>query len=57
MEGTAGGGRFVWARRASFHIDRADRWRWGPGGEVAADGDAVWISAHDVDAVYRVPLP
>jgi len=25
-------------------------------GSVAADGDNVWVSAHDHDVVYRLPL-
>lgn len=26
-------------------------------GSVAADGRAVWVSAHDVEAIWRLPLP
>ena len=59
------GGGFVWARvsdAAVAQIDPATTTvvaRYGSrvgSGSVAADSDAVWISAHDVTTVWRVPL-
>ncbi len=60
------GGGFVWARVSDALVAKIDPAtntvvaRYGPksgSGSVAADADAVWISAHDVDLVYRLPLP
>jgi streptogramin lyase len=60
------GGGFVWARVTSSLVAQIDPVtntvvaRFGEpegSGSVAADDEAVWISAHDVDAVYRIPLP
>ncbi|WP_377644205.1 hypothetical protein [Oryzobacter terrae] len=60
------GGGFVWARTSDALVAKIDPAtatvvaRYGPAagsGSVAADGSAVWISAHDVDAVHRLPLP
>lgn len=60
------GGGYVWARVSDILVSQIDpvtnevvaRYRPGSGsGSVAADGGAVWISAHDVDAVWRLPLP
>jgi YVTN family beta-propeller protein len=59
------GGGFVWARVSSWLVSKIDPAtnevvaRYGPpsgSGSVAADDTAVWISAHDVDLVYRLPL-
>ena len=59
------GGGFVWARVSSWLVSKIDPAtntvvaRYGPpagSGSVAADDDAVWISAHDEDVVYRLPL-
>lgn len=59
------GGGFVWARVSDTLVAQIDPVtnrvvaRYGPSsgsGSVAADRDAVWISAHDVLRVWRVPL-
>ena len=59
------GGGFVWARVSSWLVSKIDPAtnevvaRYGPpagSGSVAAGDDALWISAHDVDLVYRLPL-
>lgn len=60
------GGGFVWARVSDSLVAQIDPRsgkviaRFGTpegSGSVAADDDAVWITAHDADAVWRVPLP
>ncbi len=59
------GGGFVWARVSDVAVAQIDPAtmtvvaRYGPpvgSGSVAADSDAVWVSAHDVTTVWRVPL-
>jgi virginiamycin B lyase len=59
------GGGFVWLRGSTtllFKIDpktNAVVARYGPSsgsGSVAADDDAVWITAHDITTVWRLPL-
>ncbi len=59
------GGGFVWARVTGSLVAKIDPAtdtvvaRYGPAGgsgSVAADSTAVWITAHDVNAVYRLPL-
>ena len=59
------GGGFVWARVSGSLVAKIDPAtnavvaRYGPAGGsggVTADSDAVWITAHDIDAVYRLPL-
>ncbi|MGI9085204.1 MAG: hypothetical protein ACR2FE_07910 [Aeromicrobium sp.] len=59
------GGGFVWARISDALVAQIDPAsgkvlaRIGEpagSGSVAADDDAVWITAHDVDAVWRIPL-
>jgi len=59
------GGGFVWARVSGALVAKIDPRtnsvvaRYGPGygsGSVAADRDALWVTAHDVDAVWRLPL-
>ena len=59
------GGGFVWARVSSALVTKIDPRtntvvaRYGPAGgsgSVAADASAVWVTAHDVNAVYRLPL-
>ena len=59
------GGGYVWARVSDVLVAKIDPAtnavvaRYGPqsgNGSVAADDHAVWISAHDVDSVWRVPL-
>jgi YVTN family beta-propeller protein len=59
------GGGFVWARVSDWLVSKIDPAtsevvaRYGPSagsGSVAADESAVWISAHDIDVVYRLPL-
>ena len=59
------GGGSVWARVSDSLIARIDPTtdtvteRYGPpngSGSVAADDDAVWVSAHDVSTVWRLPL-
>ena len=61
---TTGGGS-VWARGFGYLLTRVDPGsnriveRYGPSsgsGAVIVDFDAVWISAHDVEAVWRLPL-
>ena len=60
------GGGFVWARVSDTLVARIDPAnntvvaRYSPAagsGSVAADADAVWVSAHDEDVVYRLSLP
>jgi len=59
------GGGSVWARVTSSLVTEIDpasntavaRYGMPEGsGSVAADDGSVWITAHDVDAVYRIPL-
>jgi virginiamycin B lyase len=59
------GGRSVWVRVSDALIARIDpatdtvTERYGPpagSGSVAADDDAVWVSAHDVHTAWRLPL-
>jgi hypothetical protein len=59
------GGGYVWARVTSALVAKIDPAtntviaRYGPrlgSGSVAADESAAWITAHDADAVYRLPL-
>jgi len=59
------GGGYVWARVSSTLVAQIDPATntavisYGPGagsGSVAADDKLVWITAHDVDAIYRVPV-
>jgi virginiamycin B lyase len=59
------GGGFVWARVSTSLVVKIDPKTdtavasYGPSngsGSVAADGAAVWISAHDVHTVWRLPL-
>jgi virginiamycin B lyase len=59
------GGGFVWARVSDVVVTQIDPTtmsvvaRFGPragSGSVAADDNAVWVSAHDVTTVWRVPL-
>ena len=59
------GGGFVLARLADSLIAEIDPTtdqvvaRFGPAsgsGSVAADDDAVWVSAHDVETVWRLPI-
>lgn len=59
------GGGFVWARVSSGLVSKIDPStnkvvaRYGPAGgsgSVAADDSAMWVTAHDVNAVYRLPL-
>ena len=61
----ATGGGYVWARVSSTLVAQVDPATntavisYGPGagsGSVAADDELVWITAHDVDAIYRVPV-
>jgi virginiamycin B lyase len=60
----ASGGGAVWARVTDSLVAKIDPRtdvvvaRYGPGsgsGGVAADADAVWITAHDVNSVWRLP--
>ena len=60
------GGGAVWARISDVLVARIDpatntvAARYGPSsgsGSVAADDSAVWISAHDSSAIYRLALP
>jgi len=59
------GSGFVWARVTDALVAKIDPRnnsvvdRYGPpggSGSVAADGSAAWITAHDSDTVYRLPL-
>lgn len=59
------GGGFVWARVTDSLVAKIDPStntvvaRYGPpggSGSVAADPSAAWITAHDSDSVYRLPL-
>ena len=59
------GGGFVWARITDGLIAKIDPATdsvvdvYGPrsgSGSVAADSAAVWVTAHDVNAVFRLPL-
>jgi len=59
------GGGFVWARVSDTLVVKIDPAtnsvvaRYSPesgSGSVAADPDNVWVSAHDHDVVYRLPL-
>jgi virginiamycin B lyase len=59
------GGGQVWARVSSALVAKIDPGtntvvaRYGPAGgsgSVAADDSAAWITAHDINAVYRLPL-
>lgn len=59
------GGGYVWARVSSTLVARIDPQTnevvasYGPpagSGSVAAGDGAAWISAHDIDAVWRFPL-
>lgn len=59
------GGGFVWARVSDALVAKIDPAtdtvvaRYGPpggSGSVAADDEAVWVSAHDINVVYRLPL-
>ena len=60
------GGGFVWARVSSSVVAQIDAAtnkvvaRFGQpsgSGSVAADDGGAWISAHDVDTVWRLPIP
>ena len=59
------GGGFVWARVTDGLVAKIDPRtnsvvaRYGPAagsGSVAADGSTAWITAHDSNSVYRLPL-
>jgi virginiamycin B lyase len=59
------GGGSVWARISDQLVARIDPAtnavvaRYGPAagsGSVAADASAAWVSAHDVNAIWRLPL-
>jgi YVTN family beta-propeller protein len=59
------GGGYVWLRGSDtllFKIDPATNAivaRYGPSsgsGSVAADDNAVWVTAHDITTVWRLPL-
>jgi YVTN family beta-propeller protein len=59
------GGGFVWARVTDTLVAKIDPAtntvvaRYSPvagSGSVAADASAAWVSAHDHDVVYRLPL-
>ena len=59
------GGGYAWARVSDALVAKIDpatntvMARYGPpsgSGSVGADDQAVWISAHDVSSVWRVPL-
>ena len=59
------GGGYVWARVTDTIVAKIDPAtntvvaRYSPAagsGSVAADATAAWISAHDEDLVYRLPL-
>jgi virginiamycin B lyase len=59
------GGGYAWARTSDSLIVRIEpdtgaTFRIGPragSGSVAADEAAAWITAHDVNAIWRLPLP
>jgi YVTN family beta-propeller protein len=62
----AAGGGSVWARVSDSLVARIDPGtnkvvaRYGPSagsGSVAADHEAVWVSAHDINAIWRLPAP
>ena len=62
----AAGGGSVWARVSDSLVARIDPGtnkivaRYGPSagsGSVAADNQAVWVSAHDINAIWRLPAP
>jgi YVTN family beta-propeller protein len=62
----AAGGGSVWARVSDSLVARIDPRtnkvvaRYGPSagsGSVAADDKAVWVSAHDINAIWRLPAP
>jgi virginiamycin B lyase len=62
----AAGGQWVWARASAVLLSRIDPRtskvveRYGPAvgsGGVAVGYGAVWIAAHDVDTVWRLPIP
>jgi len=62
----AAGGGAVWARVSDSLVVEIDPQTntavaaYGPpngSGSVAADRDALWVSAHDVSSVWRLPLP
>jgi virginiamycin B lyase len=62
----AAGGGWVWARSATTLLIRIDPRarkvveRYGPAvgsGGVAVGLGAVWVGAHDVDTVWRLPIP
>jgi virginiamycin B lyase len=59
------GGGYVWARVSDALVAQIDpntgtvKARYGTpagSGSVAADDNSLWITAHDVDSVWRVPL-
>ena len=59
------GGGYVWARVSGWLVTKVDPAtnvvvaRYGPragSGSVAADERTLWVSAHDADLVYRLPL-
>jgi hypothetical protein len=61
----AAGGGSVWVRGGPALLARTDpsrdlvieRYSPHPGsGSVAADDDAVWVTAHDVATIWRLPL-
>ena len=61
----AAGGGYVWVRTEQDLVVRIDprtntvNARFGPpsgSGSVAADDNALWVTAHDVDSVWRMPL-
>jgi hypothetical protein len=59
------GGGYAWARISDALVARIDpatgaTLRMGPragSGSVAADGAAAWISAHDINSIWRLPQP
>lgn len=62
----AAGGGSVWARVSDSLVARIDPGtnkvvaRYGPSagsGSVAADHEAAWVSAHDINAIWRLPAP
>ena len=59
------GGGAVWVRGGPELLARIDpvtngvTARWGPlagSGSVAADDEAVWVTAHDIERIWRLPL-